>query len=153
MKRIIELIEAGNTIRDSCLASGISDTTYRVWLKQGTKFPKTIYGEFSRGIERATAIAITKNMDIIQKASLKSWQAAAWWLERRHPDDFGLQTRTKQEITGKDGGPIVTKREIPCYTTEELKEVLTIEADVDAKKKKRKISDESGEDGDPKYTT
>jgi hypothetical protein len=53
--------------------------------------------------ERDAAGKITSERRITRVAP-PIWQAAAWWLERRHPEQFA---RTyKAEHTGKDGGPI-----------------------------------------------
>jgi hypothetical protein len=46
-----------------------------------------------------------RNIKIIQRAGIKSWTAAAWWLERKHPDEFAQ--RGKFEHTGKDGAPLI----------------------------------------------
>lgn len=35
------------------------------------------------------------------------WQAAAWMLERRRPEDFGRRV----EVTGKDGSPLIPKED------------------------------------------
>ncbi len=35
---------------------------------------------------------------------MKTWTAAAWWLERRHRDEFALPTRL--EHSGPDSKPI-----------------------------------------------
>lgn len=40
----------------------------------------------------------------VKKGRKKSWQAAAWLLERRRPEDFARLVKT--ELTGADGGPI-----------------------------------------------
>ena len=40
---------------------------------------------------------------IEQAAKDGTWQAAAWKLERRYPQEYG---KTVQEHQGKDGGPI-----------------------------------------------
>jgi hypothetical protein len=39
---------------------------------------------------------------IIQKAADTTWQAAAWWLERKHKADWS----SRVEQTGADGSPV-----------------------------------------------
>jgi hypothetical protein len=41
----------------------------------------------------------------IEKASVKTWTAAAWILERRYKKDYAL----RHEVTGKDAGEITIK--------------------------------------------
>ena len=60
----------------------------------------------------------------------KTWQAAAWKLERMFPDQYGRSTR--MEITGKGGGPV--QIDFGKMSDEELKkiasgEVTTYDAD------------------------
>jgi hypothetical protein len=43
---------------------------------------------FRPKIEFAEAQAIERDLALIQRAALKDWKAAAWILERRHPDMF-----------------------------------------------------------------
>lgn len=55
-------------------------------------------------VEKAEATAKGTYEAVIAQAADKTWQAAAWWLERRHPSEYARQERV--EMTGKDGGPI-----------------------------------------------
>lgn len=63
-------------------------------------------GTLVTAIEMAEAEAEASYTGIIAKATAdpKNWTAAAWWLERRRPDEFARRERL--EHTGKDGGPI-----------------------------------------------
>lgn len=92
--RLYEALRAGNTRRASCAYAGISESTLATWLER--------YNDFRDAIEKAEADAEIRNVAIIQKAASDTWQAAAWWLERRRPADF----RQRQEMTGADGGPM-----------------------------------------------
>jgi len=57
-------------------------------------------------LEKAEGDAITRNLAIINKAAHDgTWQAAAWWLERRYPQEYGRMVKSI-ELTGKDGGPV-----------------------------------------------
>ncbi len=87
----------------------ISQETFHVWLKAGTRLARDVdkgrrlphgqHGgltdhehlqvEFSEAIKRGQAQTIVKNVKIIGEAAKAQWQAAAWLLERRHPDLFG----------------------------------------------------------------
>ncbi len=41
---------------------------------------------------------------VTKRGTARHWQAAAWFLERTLPDEFGRRTRT--ELTGAHGGPV-----------------------------------------------
>ncbi len=96
MRRLCAALRAGNPRRVACASAGISEDSFAKWSKN---FP-----DFSDSIKKAEADAITRNVAIIRKAAQKTWQAAAWWLERRYPDDWGRKER--HELTGGDGGLI-----------------------------------------------
>jgi hypothetical protein len=69
---------------------GISYETFTQWMKKP---------EFAEAIKRAEAKCKQRNIALIQKAAITTWQAAAWWLERKHRDEFALRT----EHTGRNG--------------------------------------------------
>ncbi len=58
--------------------------------------------EFSSDIKRAEAEFEGECLGVVQAAAPKSWQAAAWLLERR----FDYKATQRTEISGKNGGPI-----------------------------------------------
>lgn len=92
--RLYEALRAGNTRRAACAYAGIDQDTLANWMRK--------FSDFSEAIEKAESDAEIRNVAIIQKAASDTWQAAAWWLERRRPADF----RQRQEMTGADGGPL-----------------------------------------------
>lgn len=61
--------------------------------------------QFLQSVKKAEATAIANNLLVIQVASQESWQAAGWYLERRHPEEFSLTQR--HEHTGANGGPML----------------------------------------------
>jgi hypothetical protein len=50
---------------------------------------------------------VTKEEVTISKTTLPNWRAAAFILERRHPDRWTKKIRT--EVSGPDGGPVKTE--------------------------------------------
>ena len=91
VQRITQALRAGNTRRASCAYAGISEDTLAVWLKD--------IPEFSDAIKKAEGDAEVRNVAIIQKAADTTWQAAAWWLERKHKAEWS----SRVEQTGADG--------------------------------------------------
>ena len=94
VRKITQALMAGNTRRASCAYAGISEDTFANWLRDNSVF--------SEAIKKAEADAEVRNVAIIQKAADSTWQAAAWWLERKHKADWS----SRVEQTGADGSPV-----------------------------------------------
>lgn len=92
-EEVARYLKNGNNRTDSVTLSGISYETFTVWM--GTK------PEFSEAIKRAEAECKARNITIIQKAAIKTWQAAAWYLERRFQDEYAI--RQKLELNDERG--------------------------------------------------
>lgn len=118
--RIVQALTAGNYQETAALYAGIDQGTYYRWMERGRierdrinagEKPlkaETIYREFREAVETARAQAEVRNAGIINKAANDgTWQAAAWYLERSHPQRWGRINRT--EISGPEGGPIRTE--------------------------------------------
>ena len=101
--KIIELLKAGNTRKTACIAAGISEDTFARWRKDDE--------DFADAIEKAEEEAVARNVAIIQRAAITTWQAAAWWLERRRRSDYAL----KQEV--ENSGELIVKVKYADQTT------------------------------------
>lgn len=97
-QEICKWLRAGNNQKDSALLAGITEKSFYQWMQEKPA------SEFSEPIKKAEQECKARNIAIILKAAEKSWQAAAWYLERRYHDEFAL--KTVQEHIGKDGQEI-----------------------------------------------
>jgi len=100
--QICRLISAGNYIKTACQASGISEQTFNNWKNWGEKQSKGVYFEFLESVKKAEATAIAKNVTVIQLATRESWQAAAWWLERKYPKDWGRKEHPEPPVKSNE---------------------------------------------------
>jgi Tfp pilus assembly protein FimT len=91
---IVAMLRAGNQIEYAAEAAGVSRATAYAWLERGTKTGKINkpYADFAAAAEQARAEAHARHVALIAKASSKSWQAAAWLLERQYPEMWGKPT-------------------------------------------------------------
>ncbi len=119
-EKVVRAIENGNYDYIAAQAVGISKATFYAWLARGeaekerlTKIgarvrkSETPFLEFLDAIKKAKAASEITQVGIISNASEKNWQAAAWWLERKHSDRWAR--KEKRELSGPDGGPIRTE--------------------------------------------
>jgi len=97
--RVLQGIKLGLPFVHACARAGISQDTFGRWRKQSA--------DFAEEVKKAEAEAIARNVTLIQKAAGTSWQAAAWWLERRHPQDFAKTERLQH--AGSEGKEIKIK--------------------------------------------
>lgn len=86
---ICEHLRAGMYAAQAARAAGVAESTYYYWLERGRKEEEGPYAEFVTVVERAEAEAESFYLTIIRAATGNSWQAAAWWLERRFPSRWG----------------------------------------------------------------
>jgi AcrR family transcriptional regulator len=118
-------LRLGNYVEHAASTAGIARSTIYEWLRKGEAAlaiqeageeldeMQQRYLDFMMDVDRARSEAITTNLQMIQDAAPKNWQAAAWYLERTAPAFFGRHMRT--EITGPDNGPVqveVSKQEL-----------------------------------------
>jgi hypothetical protein len=116
-KKICKLIEQGTFFKHACILSSISEATGYAWMQRG-KLGEPEYLEFLESIKRSEAISesnaiarilesanghtvttfkrkqvlagdgITELHESIQ-STVSSWQAVAWYLERKFPAKWG----------------------------------------------------------------
>lgn len=77
----------GNTRTDSAAYAGITFGALRNWIRKGNKGVEP-YAALVVTLKQAESHAIVRNVAIVQRAALDSWQAAAWLLERKRPEDW-----------------------------------------------------------------
>ncbi len=86
-QKICQAIRVGATYEHAAASAGIAYETFRVW--------RDTYPAFSAAIKKAEGEFVVLRLARISKAGDKgTWQADAWALERRFPQDYG---RTVQD--------------------------------------------------------
>lgn len=87
---LVDMITIGMTQKDACEILGVHESTFIRWMKNPN---------FANRITQARTKQKQFMITAVVGAANKDWKAAAWWLERKHPDEFVR----KQEIehTGK----------------------------------------------------
>jgi transposase-like protein len=106
-ERIVGAIRSGAYNETAAAYAGIAESTFYAWLANAQKDREanpeqgTDFTEFQEAVEKAQAEAELDKLLIIGKAARGqptaegvpgtpgSWQAAAWMLERKHPDRYG----------------------------------------------------------------
>lgn len=99
----VKLKRAGVNDKDIANYIGVTPSTFSVWLNN----PKTeLQSKLSQALKKAEAEAKALALTKIQKAGFEggSWQALAWWLERKFPHEFAkpevqLQREMMQQNT------------------------------------------------------
>jgi hypothetical protein len=85
---IVRAVRAGATYRTAAQAAGIAESTFRLWRSQARQGKKQ-YLAFLAAIKKAQAEFLCECAARVLAAGLETWQANAWMLERRAPDEYG----------------------------------------------------------------
>ena len=108
---MVKLLEDGVQVKHACEYVRISEGCYYNWFKRGEKEGKGIYYEFMKSCSEARAKSARHAIVMIRKATLKDWRAAAWFLERAFPKQWGPQD-SKLLIDNSDK-PKLIRRQMP----------------------------------------
>jgi len=80
-ERVLTALRAGNTRTASAAYAGIHKDTFYAWMQADSVF--------SDAVSKAEADAEVRHVANIAKAAGEgSWQASAWWLERRRYEEW-----------------------------------------------------------------
>lgn len=129
IRQVGKLLRAGNYQQTVQGYIGVSHTSWYNWIKRGNAAIDAVIENpeapldwrdalcirFVREIAQAEADSVIVDLSTIRAASKKNWQAAAWILERRHPDMFAQ----KQQLTVKEDKESISIDEVK----EKLKQI------------------------------
>ena len=91
---IIKNMTEGMTRKDVCYLVGISEENLKCWEKK--------YVHLQREMKKAETTVKKNQIQIILSAANKSWQAAAWYLERRYHEDYARKENIDMTSKGKE---------------------------------------------------
>lgn len=106
----VAMRQRGLNDKDIAAYIGVAPETFSRWIND----PKTDnQRQLSQELKKAQSEAKTAMLETIMKAAKKTWQAAAWWLERKYPDEFAkpevqlqreaMMRSTEQLLEGIEG--------------------------------------------------
>lgn len=120
--RFVTALASGVFLKDAAAHVGVSSTTAHRWrqhaddpepqrehfLREGDFIQSHAHWllcrQFRDAVEKAEADTKLASLGRIRAAGQSgTWQADAWYLERKYPHEFG---RRVAELSGPDGGPI-----------------------------------------------
>ena len=123
LKKTCDLIKKGLSNKDAVICMGISESTFYQW--------QTEKPEFSESLKKAEMERKSFLITRIFEASNKSWQAAAWYLERTYPNEFGKQEKKVEIEEPKGFNELYLKlneenRKIASHLIQKLREEMKV---------------------------
>ena len=123
-KQIGDNITLGMPLKFAAEAAGISEATFYNWMNRGESESKGQFFEFHEYIKECQSKAVQLHLKLITKAATEgAWQASAWILERRHPEEFGRREKIEMDANLKHSG----KLDLNTLTDEQLIEIINNE--------------------------
>jgi hypothetical protein len=112
MQMFMDNLEIGMSRTDCCQIIDISYQTFSKWMgiTDNPKYKHLKKPDFEKDVFAAEMRCKKRCIQIIQKAAIETWTAAAWWLERKYRDEFAL----RHELTGPKGIPLA-----PLFTAQD----------------------------------
>jgi hypothetical protein len=92
-KTILKALAQGNTRKTAAELAGVDKTNLIRWINRGkSKAEKDAeFREFRTQVRLAEAKAVSAAVRTIRAFGRKNWNAFAWWLSKKEPDEWGEQ--------------------------------------------------------------
>ena len=87
LKIIFDAIRSGASQRDESALARVSEDTLSLWKRDS---------DFSEQMRQKEVQFKMDQVKVVEKAAQKSWQAAAWLLERKYPNEYTNHVRIEQ---------------------------------------------------------
>lgn len=98
---VLEALAAGHARWPAAALAGIGGTTLARWIEDDP--------DLAARVAQAEALAEANHLAVITRAAeAGTWQAAAWWLERRAPERWGRR-RTTADQADRSAGTIILR--------------------------------------------
>lgn len=98
IKAIAGAIAEGLSFEYAATVAGVDRRTFYAWRRKGKTAKSGICRELHLALEKADAVFVQRNLQLISAHGRTNWQALAWLLERRHPELFGRYDRLQAKI-------------------------------------------------------
>lgn len=93
INKFCSYLEDGLTRKDACILCDLDESTIYKWFKQADIDEKSDidskFVKFSKAVKKAETKDIEWHVKNIRDKAQVSWQASAWWLERRRRKEYG----------------------------------------------------------------
>lgn len=89
MGRIVAAMKCGAYPETAAAFAGVSKSQLQAWLTHGANNPESDEGKFHFVFSKVMAQVEKDLNETIRRAAMKDWKAAAWLLERKHPERYG----------------------------------------------------------------
>lgn len=103
LEEVVKYVRTGAYVETAAAAAGVSKVSLYDWLKRGKRGDKSnngLYIEFSEAMSQAVAESELRDIALIGKAASRNWTAAAWRLERKHPQRWGRREVQDVHVSG-----------------------------------------------------
>jgi hypothetical protein len=125
--KLCDAIRSGNFLETAATYAGVDESTLHRWLKRGRRKRKGSYHDLAVAFDKAVADSEVLGVARITKAANDgSWQASAWLLERRFPENWGR--RERREIKADINSTMKVKN----YGKQSVEEIMRLLAARDA---------------------
>lgn len=92
-KKITWALRLGNFRKTAAAYAGVSERTLTEWLSRGSREESGLYADFYAEVMEAEQAAEVRALGAIHQAMQRGdWKAAAWFLERKHPDRYCVKS-------------------------------------------------------------
>ena len=97
---ILADLATGNTRACAAERAGVTVRSLYRWMAAGKKRGSP-FASFLSALKKAERDAVARHVAAVQFAAATTWQAAAWWLERKFPASWGKDAEVIREIVAE----------------------------------------------------